>query len=148
MTLRILVLGGGGREHALTWKLHQSDLVSHIFVCPGNGGTESSPKVSNLHLPDPSFPALVNWAVTNDVSVHDSQSFFAETSVKINLVIPGPEQPLVDGVESYFRKGALASMSLLYSLVFKPFQQSGSLYLAQVLSRPVWKGPRPSQRRL
>ncbi|KAN0134282.1 aminoimidazole ribonucleotide synthetase [Lactarius tabidus] len=88
MTLRILVLGGGGREHALAWKLQQSTLVYQVFVCPGNGGTELSPKVSNLNLPDPSFQTLVNWAVAND----------------INLVIPGPEQPLVDGVESYFRK--------------------------------------------
>ncbi|KAN0134141.1 Phosphoribosylglycinamide synthetase, ATP-grasp (A) domain containing protein [Lactarius tabidus] len=83
MALRILVLGGGGREHALAWKLQQSTLVHQVFVCPGNGGTELSPKVSNLNLLDPSFQTLVNWAVTNDVS---------------------PEQPLVDGVESYFRK--------------------------------------------
>lgn len=88
MTLRILVLGGGGREHSLAWKLQQSALANQIFVCPGNGGTELSPKVSNLNLADPSFQNLVNWAVAND----------------INLVIPGPEQPLVDGVESYFRK--------------------------------------------
>jgi len=90
MALRILVLGGGGREHALVWKLHQSSLVGHIFVCPGNGGTELSPKVSHVILPAPTFQNLSEWAVAND----------------INLVIPGPEQPLVDGVESYFRKGA------------------------------------------
>src|SRR6266702_901690 len=106
MTLRILVLGGGGREHALAWKLQQSNLVSQIFLCPGNGGTELSPKVSNVILPDPSFQSLVNWAVTNDVSIHDSHFSFTETSVKINLIVPGPEQPLVDGVEAYFRKGA------------------------------------------
>ncbi|KAH8992503.1 aminoimidazole ribonucleotide synthetase [Lactarius akahatsu] len=88
MTLRILVLGGGGREHALAWKLKQSSIVSQIFLCPGNGGTVSSSKVSNVNLPDQSFQSLVNWAVTND----------------INLVVPGPEQPLVDGVESHFRK--------------------------------------------
>ncbi|KAH8990162.1 aminoimidazole ribonucleotide synthetase [Lactarius hatsudake] len=88
MTLRILVLGGGGREHALAWKLQQSSIVSQIFLCPGNGGTEWSSKVSNVNLPDQSFQSLVKWAVTND----------------INLVVPGPEQPLVDGVESHFRK--------------------------------------------
>lgn len=88
MTLRILVLGGGGREHALAWKLQQSGIVSQIFLCPGNGGTESSSKVFNVNLPDQSFQSLVKWAVTND----------------INLVVPGPEQPLVDGVESHFRK--------------------------------------------
>ena len=67
MALRILVLGGGGREHALVWKLHQSSLVGHIFVCPGNGGTELSPKVSNVILPDPTFQTLSEWAVANDV---------------------------------------------------------------------------------
>ena len=152
MTLRILMLGGGGREHALAWKLQQSSLVDQIFVCPGNGGTDLSPKVSNLHLPDPSFQNLVNWAVKNDVSVHSSHFSFSETSVKINLVVPGPEQPLVDGVESYFRKGALPFTPLLYLLLYSSriymYQQSGSLYLALAVSQRVWKGPRPSQRRL
>lgn len=115
MTLRILMLGGGGREHALAWKLQQSSLVDQIFVCPGNGGTDLSPKVSNLHLPDLSFQTLVKWAVTNDVSMPNSHISFSETSVKINLVVPGPEQPLVDGVESYFRKGVL-SFTYLYIL--------------------------------
>ena len=124
MALRILVLGGGGREHALVWKLEQSTLVSQIFVCPGNGGTELSPKVSNLNLPDPSFQILVNWAVVNDVSMHGPHLCFTESPVEINLVIPGPEQPLVDGVESYFRKGAWPSTRLLYNILF-----SGRIYI-------------------
>ncbi|EIM92294.1 aminoimidazole ribonucleotide synthetase [Stereum hirsutum FP-91666 SS1] len=88
--LKILVLGNGGREHALAWKLAQSDLVEHIYVCPGNGGTSSgSSKISNVSDVSASqFSLLVKWAVKNE----------------INLVLPGPEQPLVDGVESYFRK--------------------------------------------
>lgn len=69
MTLRILVLGGGGREHALVWKLHQSSLVDHIFVCPGNGGTELSSKVTNVNVPNPTFHNLSEWAIANDVSV-------------------------------------------------------------------------------
>jgi phosphoribosylamine--glycine ligase/phosphoribosylformylglycinamidine cyclo-ligase len=80
MTLRILVLGGGGREHSLAWKLQQSALANQIFVCPGNGGTELSPKVSNLNLADPSFQNLVNWAVANDVSIHGSHFCFTESS--------------------------------------------------------------------
>ncbi|THH18548.1 hypothetical protein EW146_g2450 [Bondarzewia mesenterica] len=89
MSLRILVLGSGGREHALAWKLAQSDLVQHIFVCPGNGGTSSGTKITNVADVSPAdFPALVRWAVANE----------------INLVLPGPEQPLVDGVETFFRK--------------------------------------------
>ncbi|KAI0322163.1 aminoimidazole ribonucleotide synthetase [Amylostereum chailletii] len=88
MALRILILGSGGREHALAWKLQQSDLVSHIFVCPGNGGTDSGSKIKNLTLSSSGFAETVSWAVDN----------------RIDLVVPGPEQPLVDGVESYFRK--------------------------------------------
>lgn len=44
----VLVLGGGGREHALSWKLTQSANVRHVYVSPGNAGTESSPKTSNV----------------------------------------------------------------------------------------------------
>ncbi|KAA1468057.1 aminoimidazole ribonucleotide synthetase [Dentipellis sp. KUC8613] len=89
MLLRILLLGSGGREHALAWKLEQSNLVDHIFVCPGNGGTASGSRVSNIsHVSASDFGPLVQWAVSN----------------KINLVLPGPEQPLVDGVETHFRK--------------------------------------------
>lgn len=67
MALRILVLGAGGREHALVWKLHQSSLVDHIFVSPGNGGTELSPKVTNVNVSNPTFQNLTQWAVANDV---------------------------------------------------------------------------------
>ncbi|KAF9076069.1 aminoimidazole ribonucleotide synthetase [Rhodocollybia butyracea] len=88
MNLKILLLGAGGREHALTWKLAQSPLIKHIYLCPGNGGTSHELKTSNLDLPATDFAQLVEFAVKND----------------IGLVVPGPEQPLVDGVELYFRK--------------------------------------------
>ncbi|KAI0066453.1 aminoimidazole ribonucleotide synthetase [Artomyces pyxidatus] len=88
MALRVLILGSGGREHALAWKLQQSSLVEHIYVCPGNGGTDSTSKVTNISLTSTGFEELVTWSVSNE----------------INLVVPGPEQPLVDGVESHFRK--------------------------------------------
>ncbi|KAG2023016.1 bifunctional purine biosynthetic protein ADE1 [Coprinopsis cinerea AmutBmut pab1-1] len=89
MSIRILLLGNGGREHALAWKLAKSTQVDHIWVCPGNAGTKSEPKTTNLDQISPSdFPNLVDFAVKNNVS----------------LVVPGPEQPLVDGVESHFRK--------------------------------------------
>lgn len=72
MSIRILLLGSGGREHALAWKLSQSNLVDHIYVCPGNGGTSTEPKTSNLDLPAADFPQLVEWAVKHDVSgLHD-----------------------------------------------------------------------------
>ncbi|KAF8640650.1 hypothetical protein AX17_000307 [Amanita inopinata Kibby_2008] len=88
MSIRILLLGSGGREHALAWKLAQSQLTDHIYVCPGNGGTSQEPKTTNVSLPADDFPSLVRFAVEN----------------KINLVVPGPEQPLVDGVETHFRQ--------------------------------------------
>ncbi|RPD64812.1 aminoimidazole ribonucleotide synthetase [Lentinus tigrinus ALCF2SS1-6] len=86
--LNVLVIGSGGREHALAWKLSQSQLVRKIFVCPGNGGTSLEAKTENVDISPSDFPALVNFALKNEVS----------------LVLPGPEQPLVDGVETYFRK--------------------------------------------
>ena len=67
MTLRILLLGSGGREHALAWKLSQSILVNHIFVCPGNAGTPNGSKTSNLDLPASDFPRLVAFAVQHEV---------------------------------------------------------------------------------
>ncbi|KAJ3769370.1 aminoimidazole ribonucleotide synthetase [Lentinula raphanica] len=88
MSLKILLLGAGGREHALTWKLAQSPLVEHIYVCPGNGGTNQEAKTSNLNISSNDFPQLVDFSVKSGV----------------NLVVIGPEQPLVDGVETYFRK--------------------------------------------
>ena len=91
MSLNILVLGNGGREHALVWKLAQSASVASIYVAPGNGGTASvDKKVVNVPALDPSpanFEALKQFAVEK----------------KINLVVPGPEQPLVDGVSQVFQ---------------------------------------------
>ncbi|KAG8947163.1 Bifunctional purine biosynthetic protein ade1 [Tulasnella sp. 419] len=86
--LRILLLGSGGREHALAWKLAQSPLVERIFVAPGNGGTPNVNKAENISISAEDFNGLRDFAVKNEV----------------NLVVPGPEQPLVDGVETVFRK--------------------------------------------
>ncbi|TCD67108.1 hypothetical protein EIP91_000571 [Steccherinum ochraceum] len=88
MAHRILILGAGGREHALAWKLSRSDLVERIYVAPGNGGTARETKTTNVALPEGDFQAAVQFALAE----------------KITLVLPGPEQPLVDGVETYFRK--------------------------------------------
>ncbi|RDB29631.1 Bifunctional purine biosynthetic protein ADE1 [Hypsizygus marmoreus] len=88
MSVRILLLGSGGREHALAWKLSQSNLLDRLYVCPGNGGTAQEPKTCNIDLSPTDFPRLVEFAVKNEIT----------------LVVPGPEQPLVDGIETYFRK--------------------------------------------
>ncbi|KAI0814813.1 aminoimidazole ribonucleotide synthetase [Irpex lacteus] len=91
MALRVLILGSGGREHALAWKLAQSALVEQILVCPGNGGTSQVPKTKNVKSPSNDFRDLVQLALAEEIT----------------LVLPGPEQPLVDGVETYFRKAGI-----------------------------------------
>ncbi|KAF6843689.1 bifunctional purine biosynthetic protein [Colletotrichum musicola] len=90
--LRILLIGNGGREHALAWKLSQSPLVESIYAAPGNGGTATCPKVTNItDIAADNYPALVKFA----------------QSKAVNLVVPGPEAPLVDGVEGYFRAASI-----------------------------------------
>ena len=90
--LRILLIGSGGREHALAWKLSQSPHVDSIRVVPGNGGTATGiSKVQNITNVDPNdFRRLLEFAKEHGV----------------NLVVPGPEVPLVAGIESIFRAGA------------------------------------------
>lgn len=89
--LRILLIGNGGREHALAWKLSQSPRVDMIYVVAGNGGTARGLKrVENVDtLKADDFPGLVAFAKEN----------------RINFVVPGSEAPLVAGIESHFRKG-------------------------------------------
>jgi phosphoribosylamine--glycine ligase/phosphoribosylformylglycinamidine cyclo-ligase len=106
MSIRILILGSGGREHALAWKLARSQSTEHVYVCPGNGGTFREPKTSNVDLPSDDFPQLVQFAVHNNVSVIPPPSYhYRSSGSQVNLVVPGPEQPLVDGVEAHFRRG-------------------------------------------
>ncbi|KAI5951493.1 hypothetical protein KGF54_004567 [Candida jiufengensis] len=91
MSLNILVIGNGGREHAIVWKLLQSPTVNHIYVAPANGGTTTqSSKVTNVPINSSpkDFDKLKEFALDK----------------KINLVIPGPEQPLVDGISGVFTK--------------------------------------------
>ncbi|KAL8688389.1 MAG: hypothetical protein Q9218_005689 [Villophora microphyllina] len=91
--LRILLVGNGGREHALAWKLNQSPRVEKIYVVPGNGGTARGlHKVSNVvEIKPDDFPGLVAFAVR----------------CAVNLVVPGPEAPLVAGLEGYFRRAGI-----------------------------------------
>jgi phosphoribosylamine--glycine ligase len=81
--MNVLVVGGGGREHALSWKLAQSPRVAHVFVAPGNGGTaQSSSKISNVAIKETQHDELIAFALANDVG----------------LVVVGPEAPLIDGL--------------------------------------------------
>lgn len=78
--LTILVIGGGGREHALAWKLSQSPLVDRIFVCPGNGGTSLEAKTTNVDLSASDFPALVDFALKHEVRI-------AEYSLRADMLL-------------------------------------------------------------
>jgi len=87
--LRVLLVGNGGREHAIAWKLVQSPRVERIFVVPGNGGTATLDKVTNVSsTKQEDFPALVQFAKENN----------------INLLVPGPEAPLVAGIMDFFQQ--------------------------------------------
>jgi phosphoribosylamine--glycine ligase len=65
--VNVLVIGGGGREHALAWKLAQSPRVAQVFVAPGNGGTARAAELSNVPLADPD--ALIAFASARDVGL-------------------------------------------------------------------------------
>lgn len=89
--MRVLVVGSGGREHALAWMLQQSGRVGRLFVAPGNGGTQSI--ASNVAISESDIPALVDFAAQNG----------------IDLSVIGPEIPLAAGIVDAMRaKGLLA----------------------------------------
>ena len=75
--MNILIIGNGGREHALAWKVAQSSKVSTIFVAPGNAGTAMEPKTKNIAIDATDIPALLDFALTN----------------QIEITIVGPEAP-------------------------------------------------------
>src|SRR4030095_7505908 len=82
--MRILVIGSGGREHALTWKLRQSLQVDRIFCAPGNGGTTDI--AENVPIPVSDLEALVRFAKEN----------------RVDLTVVGPDDPLAGGIVDLF----------------------------------------------
>jgi phosphoribosylamine--glycine ligase len=84
--MRILIVGGGGREHALAWKCAQSRRVQHVYVAPGNAGTALEPNVTNVDIAADDIDALLAFAIRED----------------IELTIIGPEGPLVAGIVDRF----------------------------------------------
>ncbi len=89
--LNVLIIGNGGREHALAWKVAQSPRVANVFVAPGNAGSAGEPKVQNVAIDTLDFPALLQFAEDN----------------RIGLTIVGPEAPLVAGVVDAFEQRGL-----------------------------------------
>ena len=89
--MKVLIVGSGGREHALAWKASRSDLTSEIFVAPGNGGTALESDITNVEIAAEDIDGLASFALKN----------------KIDLTIVGPEVPLVLGITDEFKKKGL-----------------------------------------
>ncbi len=89
--INILVVGGGGREHALAWKLAQSPLSDQIYVAPGNAGTELEPTIHNVDIAADDIASLLQFAQANN----------------IKLTVIGPEVPLVLGIVDQFEAAGL-----------------------------------------
>ena len=89
--MNILLLGSGGREHALAWKIAQSEKVNKLYIAPGNAGTDQCGENVNIKATD--FDAIKAFCIDNDV----------------NMVVVGPEDPLVKGIYDYFRNDTAIS---------------------------------------
>lgn len=90
--MRLLVIGSGGREHALAWRLAQSKSTEHVFVAPGNAGTALEPNLENVFITVDDIPALIQFAKEEN----------------IDLTIVGPEVPLAAGIVDQFIENHLA----------------------------------------
>lgn len=94
--MNVLLLGSGGREHALAWKLSQNNRLNHLFIAPGNAGTKEIG--TNIPLSVNDFPAIKQFVLENNV----------------DMVVVGPEEPLVNGVYDYFKEdSALAAIPVI-----------------------------------
>ena len=111
--MKVLVIGGGGREHALAWKLRQSPRVAQVFVAPGNGGTERDATLTNLNITEPK--ALREWAQAQGIA----------------LTVVGPEAPLAAGVVDEFRAHGLR--------IFGPTQAAAQLESSKAFSKAFMK---------
>ncbi|MDO7642134.1 MAG: phosphoribosylamine--glycine ligase [Reinekea forsetii] len=101
--MNILIIGNGGREHALAWRASQAESAGRTFVAPGNAGTAAEPGIENVALDVLDFAGLADFARTNEVE----------------LTIVGPEVPLVAGIVDFFEAQGLA--------VFGPTQAAAQL---------------------
>ena len=101
--MKVLVIGAGGREHALAWKLAQDPKVSDVFVAPGNAGTAREEKCTNVDIGVGELPALADFAEQHQIA----------------LTVIGPEAPLVEGIVDLFSQRGLK--------VFGPSQAAAEL---------------------
>ncbi len=111
--MKVLVVGGGGREHALAWKLAQSPKVQAVYVAPGNGGTAMDARLQNVNITD--VHELLAWAAAE----------------KIALTVVGPEQPLAAGMVDAFRAQGMR--------VFGPTKAAAQLESSKAFSKAFMK---------
>ncbi|MDP8290318.1 MAG: phosphoribosylamine--glycine ligase, partial [Candidatus Susulua stagnicola] len=111
--MKVLIVGSGGREHCLSWKISQSSLVDKLYCAPGNGGT--SLVAENVNIPAKDIDQLLKFALEK----------------KIDLTVVGPEDPLVEGIVDRFEAEGLK--------VFGPRKELALLEGSKVFAKEVMK---------
>ena len=109
--MKVLVIGSGGREHAIAWQCAQFDEVKHVFVAPGNAGTAQEKKISNISIASDDIPELI--------------AFAKEELIDISIV--GPEAPLVLGIVDEFKDAGLS--------IFGPSKKAAQLEGSKVFCK-------------
>ena len=113
--MKILVIGSGGREHTIAWKLSQDNRVEKIYVAPGNGGTACEEKCENINIKAGEITKLIEFVKTN----------------KIDLTVVGPEDPLSQGIVDDFEKEGL--------LIFGPNKAAAQMEASKAFAKDVMK---------
>lgn len=113
--MKILVIGSGGREHAIAWKLSQDNRIEKIYVAPGNGGTACEEKCENINIKAGEINKLIEFAKTN----------------QIDLTVVGPEDPLSQGIVDDFEKEGL--------LIFGPNKAAAQMEASKAFAKDVMK---------
>jgi phosphoribosylamine--glycine ligase len=111
--MKILVVGSGGREHALAWKLAQSERIQMVYVAPGNGGTALDPRLENVPITDPTW--LAQFAMKEHIA----------------LTVVGPEVPLAAGIVNIFREHGLK--------IFGPTKEAAQLESSKDFAKAFMK---------
>ncbi len=113
--MKILIIGSGGREHALAWKLSLDNRVEKIYAAPGNGGTAVENKCENVNISVNDFNALINFVKSNN----------------IDLTVVGPEDPLSQGIVDVFQQEGL--------LIFGPDKKAAQMEASKSFAKDVMK---------
>ena len=109
--MKVLVVGSGGREHALAWQCASFNIVEHVFVAPGNAGTALEEKIANIEIESSEIEALIEFAINE----------------AIDITIVGPEAPLIAGIVDDFRAHGLN--------IFGPTQAASQLEGSKVFCK-------------